>query len=109
VDIFGAKSQKLLAQAQGLLAQAQEEMAKDIERLKDRQDTAEQRIAALEDKQNAAAERIQQLQESVDSLRDSAIRGEVASGRKSKDVAMQFRLSPARIAQIAPRRRFNNG
>jgi len=109
MDIFGSKTQALLGQAQDLLQQAHEEMAKDIEALKDKQVQTEERLARMEAKQDEAAEKIGELQQSLDEIRDSAIRGEVASGQKTKDVAQKFNLSPARVSQIAPRRRYNNG
>ncbi|MDO3510596.1 hypothetical protein Q3P06_01600 [Ralstonia pseudosolanacearum] len=109
MDIFGNKTQKLLTQAQEFLRQAQEEMAKDIDVLKDRQTVTEERLAKMEAKQDEAAEKINKLQQSLDEIRDSAIRGEVASGQKTKDVAEKFGLSSARVSQIAPRRRYNNG
>lgn len=109
MDIFGRKTQSLLGKAQDLLQQAQEEMAKDIEELKVKQVSTDVRLARLEEQQDLAAAKINSLQESLDEIRDSAIRGEVASGQKTKDVAVKFGLTPARISQIAPRRRYNNG
>jgi len=109
MDIFGNKTQKLLTQAQDLLRQAQDEMAKDIEDLKDKQAMTEKRLAQMEAKQDEAAAKINRLQQSLDDIRDSAIRGEVASGQKTKDVAVKFGLTSARVSQIAPRRRYNNG
>lgn len=109
MDIFGKKTQSLLGKAQDLLLQAQEEMAKDIEMLKGKQATTEERLAKLEKQQDQSAAKINSLQQSLDEIRDSAIRGEVASGQKTKDVAAKFGLTPARISQIAPRRRYNNG
>ena len=53
--------------------------------------------------------RVELLELAIREMRDSAIRGEVASGRKSKDVALKFGVTPARVTQIAPRRRYNNG
>jgi len=84
-------------------------MAKDIEALKGKQALTDERLAKMEAKQDEAAEKIGKLQESLDEIRDSAIRGEVASGQKTKDVAHKFGLSSARVSQIAPRRRYNNG
>jgi peptidoglycan hydrolase CwlO-like protein len=109
MDIFGRKTQNLLSKAQVLLSQAQDEMAKDIQELKDKQETTEQRLARLEKQQDESAHKINSLQQSLDEIRDSAIRGEVASGQKTKDVATKFGLTAARISQIAPRRRYNNG
>ena len=109
MDIFGTKAQNLLGQAQDLLNRAHEEMAKDIEALKGKQALTDERLAKMEAKQDEAAEKIGKLQESLDEIRDSAIRGEVASGQKTKDVAHKFGLSSARVSQIAPRRRYNNG
>jgi ferritin-like metal-binding protein YciE len=113
VDIFGSKTQKLLAQAQDLLRQAQGEMAKDIEAIQERQENADARLERLEAQfekhKEETSTTIGNLQQTVDGLRDSAIRGEIASGQKSKDVAERFNLSPARVTQIAPRRKYNNG
>lgn len=109
MDIFGKKTQSLLGKAQDLLRQAQEEMVKDIEDLKGKQATTEERLAKLEQQQDQSAEKINNLQKALDEIRDSAIRGEVASGQKTKDVAVKFGLTSARISQIAPRRRYNNG
>ncbi|WP_267433575.1 MULTISPECIES: hypothetical protein [Sphingomonas] len=109
MDWFGAKTQQLLIDAQVLLQQAQGAMQDDIRKLAERQSDAEARIDKLEKKHDEAVEQIHMLQKSMDDIRDSAIRGEIASGQKSKDTALKFGLSPARISQIAPRRRFNNG
>lgn len=109
MDIFGTKTQALLTQAQALLGQAQEEMMNDIAQLKNNQQETEARLAKLEQKQDEAAVKINSLQASLDEIRDSAIRGEIASGQKTKDVAEKFKLSSARVSQIAPRRRYNNG
>lgn len=109
MDIFGNKAQKLLADAQSLLSQAHDAMAEDIEDLKSKQTLTDERLANMEAKQDEAAEKITRLQQSLDEIRDSAIRGEVASGQKTKDVAEKFGLSSARVSQIAPRRRYNNG
>ena len=109
MDIFGRKTQNLLGKAQDLLQQAQEEMAKDIDGLKVKQVSTDARLARLEEQQDLAAAKINSLQQALDEIRDSAIRGEVASGQKTKDVAAKFGLTPARISQIAPRRRYNNG
>lgn len=109
MTIFGIKTQQLLTQAQDLLRQAQNEMGNDISELQAKQNTTEQRLAHLEEKHDEAAKKISGLQQSLDEIRDSAIRGEVASGQKSKDVAAKFGLTPARVTQIAPRRRYNNG
>lgn len=109
MDIFGNKAQKLLEQAQNLLHRAHEEMAKDIDALKDKQVQTDERLAKMEAKQDEAAEKISKLQQALDEIRDSAIRGEIASGQKTRDVAHKFGLSSARVSQIAPRRRYNNG
>lgn len=109
MDIFGSKTKDLLANAQILLHKAQEEMSNDIEALKEKQVSTDAQLNRIEQKQDESAKTIQELQQSLDDLRDSAIRGEVASGQKSKDVANKFKLTPARITQIAPRRKYNNG
>lgn len=109
MDIFGGKAQKLLADAQSLLQQAQQEMNKDIEELKTKQNAADARLTRLETQQDESAREIGRLQQAVDDIRDSAIRGEVASGQKTKDVAAKFNITPSRVSQIAPRRKYNNG
>ena len=109
VDIFGNKTKQLLADAQRLLEQAQESMSEDIEKLKEQQIATDARLARLERQQDESLQLIGNLQSSVDTMRDSAIRGEVASGQKSKDVAVKYGITPSRVTQIAPRRRYNNG
>ena len=109
VDIFGNKTKQLLADAQRLLEQAQESMSEDIEKLKAQQIATDARLARLERQQDESLQLIGNLQNSVDTMRDSAIRGEVASGQKSKDVAVKYGITPSRVTQIAPRRRYNNG
>lgn len=109
VDIFGNKTKQLLADAQRLLEQAQESMSEDIEKLKEQQIATDARLARLERQQDESLQLIGNLQNSVDIMRDSAIRGEVASGQKSKDVAVKYGITPSRVTQIAPRRRYNNG
>jgi hypothetical protein len=109
MDIFGSKTHKLLMKAQNLLHQAQEEMVHDIQNLKGHATATDVRLSYIEAKQDEAAAKINSLQQSLDEIRDSAIRGEIASGQKTKDVAGKFGLSSARVSQIAPRRRFNNG
>lgn len=109
MDIFGTKTQKLLTGAQKLLQQAQEEMSKDIEALKEKQIATDARLNRLEKQQDNSAQEIGRLQQSLDEIRDSAIRGEIASGQKTKDVAEKFNISSARVSQIAPRRKYNNG
>ncbi len=109
MDIFGTKTQNLLTQAQDLLRQAQEEMANDIQKLQEKQATTDERLTRLEQQQSESVNKINELQQSLDEIRDSAIRGEIASGQKSKDVAQKFGLSSARVSQIAPRRKYNNG
>ncbi|MER0331636.1 hypothetical protein [Aeromonas veronii] len=109
VDIFGSRTKQLLANAQALLQQAQESMSEDIERLKEQQIATDARLARLERQQDESLQLIGGLQESIESMRDSAIRGEIASGQKTKDVAEKFNITPSRVSQIAPRRRYNNG
>lgn len=137
IDIFGTRTKAALADAQKALLEVQTSIEQDVQELKDRQTATEQNVQGLQDQQattastvvdlqtqqhgidarlarlererTETADQIAVLQETVDDLRDSAIRGEVASGVKSTDVAKKFGLSPARIAQIAPRRRYNNG
>jgi uncharacterized coiled-coil DUF342 family protein len=109
MELFGSKTQKLLADAQNLLHQAQQEMNAEIEGLKTGQNATNARLARLETQQDNAAMEIGRLQQSLEDIRDSAIRGEVASGQKSKVVAAKYNISPARVTQIAPRRKYNNG
>lgn len=109
MDILGNKTKKLLAGAQKLLTEAQEEMNKDIQTLKEKQAATDARLNRLEQQQDESARTIGALQQSLDDIRNSAIRGEIASGQRTKDVAEKFSLSPARVSQIAPRRRYNNG
>ncbi|WP_141770247.1 hypothetical protein, partial [Klebsiella pneumoniae] len=93
VDIFGNKTKQLLADAQRLLEQAQESMSEDIEKLKEQQIATDARLARLERQQDESLQLIGNLQNSVDTMRDSAIRGEVASGQKSKDVAVKYGIT----------------
>jgi peptidoglycan hydrolase CwlO-like protein len=109
MDFFGTKTQKLLSDAQRLLQQAQQEMNKDIEELKAKQTATDARLERLEKQQDNSAREIGRLQGTLDDIRNSAIRGEVASGQKTKDVAEKFKITPARVSQIAPRRKYNNG
>lgn len=109
MDFFGSKTKQLLADTQKLLNQAQGSIQEDLQQLKEHQIATDARLARLERQQDDSALTIGGLQQSLDDIRDSAIRGEVASGRKTKDVADKFNLSPARVSQIAPRRKYNNG
>ena len=84
-------------------------MNKDIEALKEKQIATDARLNRLEKQQDNSAQEIGRLQQSLDEIRDSAIRGEIASGQKTKDVAEKFNISSARVSQIAPRRKYNNG
>jgi Mg2+ and Co2+ transporter CorA len=47
---------------------------------------------------------IANLEKKVMELRNNAIQAEVASGVPSKEVALKYSLTPARVAQIAPRK-----
>ncbi len=109
MDFLGTKSQKLLTKAQELLTEAQGEMNKEIEELKNKQIATDARLNRLEQQQDKSAETIGMLQQSLDDIRNSAIRGEIASGQKTLDVANKFNLSSARVSQIAPRRKYSNG
>lgn len=109
VDLFGSKTKELLANAQQLLQQAQDSMSEDIAKLQEQQIATDARLSRLESQQDESLQLIGSLQNSVDAMRDSAIRGEVASGQKSKDVAAKYGITPSRVTQIAPRRRYNNG
>ncbi|EKN6394624.1 hypothetical protein ACS78I_21390 [Yersinia enterocolitica] len=109
VDFFGSKTKELLANAQKLLQQAQDSMSEDIVRLQEQQIATDARLTRLENQQDESLQLIGSLQNAVDTMRDSAIRGEVASGQKSKDVAVKYGITPSRVTQIAPRRKYNNG
>lgn len=109
MDLFGNKTQKILTEAQKLLSQAQEQMIEDITELKEKQIATDTRLDRLEKQQDDSAQTIGRLQQSLDDIRNSAIRGEIASGQKTLDVANKFNLSSARVSQIAPRRKYNNG
>ncbi len=109
MDIFGHKSRELLGAVQEAMMELQGQMQKDIESIKDNQVNTDSRVDKLEESNVHLANQITQLQKSVEEMRDSAIRGEIASGRKTKDVAIKFEMSPARISQIAPRRKYSNG
>jgi len=109
MNIFGGKTQKLLSDAQNLLQQAQQEMSNDIIGLKEKQNATDARLVRLESQQDNSAREIGRLQQSLDDIRDSAIRGEIASGQKTKDVAEKFNITPSRVSQIAPRRKYSNG
>ena len=109
MDLFGNKTQKILTETQTLLSQAQEQMNKDITKLKEKQIATDTRLDRLEKQQDDSAKTIGRLQQSLDDIRNSAIRGEIASGQKTLDVANKFNLSSARVSQIAPRRKYSNG
>ncbi|RYD96598.1 MAG: hypothetical protein EOP50_06475 [Sphingobacteriales bacterium] len=72
------------------IAAAQEELQKTVETHSKIIDSQGRDIANLEKK--------------VMELRNNAIQAEVASGVPSKDVAWKYGLTPARVAQIAPRK-----
>lgn len=109
MDIFGKKATDLLNQAQGLLSEAQSAMLTDIEEMKHRQEAADARLNRLEVQTDQSLLMIGALTKAVDDLRNSAIKGEIASGVPTKDVAQKFKITPSRVSQIAPRRRYNNG
>ncbi|WP_175751253.1 hypothetical protein [Burkholderia anthina] len=44
------------------------------------------------------------LEKKVMELRNNAIQAEVTSGVPTKDVAMKYGVTPARVSQIAPRK-----
>lgn len=94
MDPFGKKAKRTL-EIQRLIAEGLDENTKDIQLLKER-------LAATE-------ARLDRAEKQIDQMRNSAIRGEIASGRKTKDVAEDYDISSSRVSQIAPRRRFNNG
>lgn len=109
MDFFGSKTKQLLADTQKLLNEAQTSINEDLQQLKEHQIATDARLARLEQQQDDSARTIGALQQSLEDIRDSAIRGEIASGQKTKDVADKFNLSSARVSQIAPRRKYNNG
>ena len=59
-------------------------MSNDIEHLKTNQEKTDERLSKMEARQDKFVETIDQLQQTVDEMRDSAIRGEIASGQKLK-------------------------
>ena len=61
MDLFGSKTQKLLADAQNLLQQAQQEMSKDITDLKTGQNATNARLERLETQQDNSAREIRAL------------------------------------------------
>lgn len=117
MDILGTKTQELVKKIQEKQA-VSDEIQKDISEL---QEVVNERVQVLENKQYKMDERINtienngrhmaqeilQLQDAVDEMRNSAIRGEIASGQKTKDVADKFKISSSRVSQIAPRRSFH--
>lgn len=109
MDIFGTKAQALLSSVQDLLQQAQQEIANDVQQLKNKQIATDARLERLENQQDNSTREIGSLQRSLEDIRDSSIRGEIASGQKTKDVAIKFNISPSRVSQIAPRRKYSNG
>lgn len=50
---------------------------------------------------------IARLEKQVMLLRNQAIQAEIASGERSDTVAIKYGVSPARVAQIAPRKEFH--
>lgn len=50
---------------------------------------------------------IAELERNVMELRNNIICAEVASGVPTKDVAKKYKMSAARVSQIAPRRNLN--
>lgn len=109
MGIFGKKTQKALLEAQTALKKVQDLIEEDIQALQTRQTASEARLEKLERQTVNTADIILTLEKKIDNIRDSAIRGEISSGQKSKDVAEKFGLTASRIAQIAPRRKYNNG
>lgn len=109
MDIFGHKTQKLLHEAQKLILEAQNELNDRVSILEKQQETTHKRLEQLETKNYEFVLQIDNLEKTVSDMRISAIRGEIASGQKSIDVAKKYGVTPARISQIAPRRRYNNG
>ena len=107
--LFTGLKAPYLIKAMNHKIEAQEQMAQDIESLKNSQDQTEERVTQLEKNNDELASKLTSLQDSVDEMRDSAIRGEIASGQKTKDVAIRFNMTPSRISQIAPRRKYSNG
>jgi hypothetical protein len=115
MDPFGKKAKRTL-EIQRLIAEELEEHTKDIQSLKERDvergkdiQYLKRELDSQKEKSDLLAERVALLEAESDQRRDSAIRGEIASGRRTKDVAKDYSLSPSRISVIAPRRRYNNG
>lgn len=93
-------SEKIMMALQ-LIGESQKELSAKVEKI-------DSRVKNLEKITDIQAVQINELQESVNGLRNSAIRGEIASGKRTKDVAEQFGLSPSRVTQIAPRSNFKH-
>lgn len=72
------------------IAKAQQELEQTV--------TRHEKIIESQGKDIAA------LEQQVMELRNSAIQAEVALGIPSRDVAIRYNISPARVSQIAPRR-----
>lgn len=114
MDILGTKTQALVKKIQEKqalsdeiqkdISQLQSVISERVEALEHQQENTDQRLKMLEDNSRLMAQEIIQLQDSVDEMRNSAIRGEIASGQKTKDVAEKYKISSARVSQIAPRR-----
>ncbi|MFC1467827.1 hypothetical protein ACFLQY_03960 [Verrucomicrobiota bacterium] len=115
MDPLGIKAKRTL-EIQRLIAEELEEHTKDIDLLKERDIEKQKDIQHLSEELEAQkeqtghmAERVAVLEAESEQRRNSAIRGEIASGRKTKDVAYEYGVSASRVSQIAPRRRYNNG
>lgn len=50
---------------------------------------------------------IARLEKQVMQLRNQAIQAEIASGERTDATAVKYGMSPARVAQIAPRKEFH--
>jgi len=87
------KEHKHILSALSSITKAQAELSKKVGRHDKIIESQGHDIAALERK--------------VMELRNSAIQAEVSNGTPSKDVADKYGISPARVAQIAPRKYFN--
>ncbi len=108
MDPLGIKAKRTL-EIQRLIAEELEEHTKDIQLLKEKQEENTKDIQVLKEEQAVTKALLLRAEQQIDQMRNSAIRGEIASGRKTKDVAEEFEISASRVSQIAPRRRFNNG
>lgn len=95
-------SAEKILQALQLIRESQEELRQSIEYFLEEHSNLPEQITDIQ------ANQIIMLQDDIDDLRDNIIRGEILSGKKSKDIAHEYNLSAARVSQIAPRNKEYN-